>query len=418
MTEQSILVPQRRFKEFKSTQAWEEIELKNMGKTFTGLSGKTKDDFGHGSAEFVTYMNVFSNPISDTTMTENVEVDLKQNKLEYGDVLFTVSSETPQEVGMSSVWLSNRPNVYLNSFCFGYRPTVNVSYLFLAYLFRSDTVRKKMMLLAQGISRYNISKNKVMELQVGLPNIYEQEKIGNFFKQLDHTISLHRRKLEKIKALKSAYLSEMFPGKGEFVPKRRFSGFTQDWQVKKMGELAGNFEYGLNASAISFDGINKYIRITDIDDETRTFNQRALTSPDAKLFNAENYVLKKGDILFARTGASVGKTYRYRESDGKVYYAGFLIRARIDPQFDSEFVFQSTLTKQYYDFVRITSQRSGQPGINAQEYSQFNLMVPVLEEQRKIGNFFKQLDDIITHHQSKLKKLQNLKKAYLHEMFV
>lgn len=176
------------------TFAWEQCKLGDMGKTFTGLSGKTKEDFGHGPAEFVTYMNVFSNPISDTSMTENVEVDSKQNELKYGDVLFTTSSETPQEVGMSSVWLGDRPNVYLNSFCFGYRPTVNVNYLFLAYLLRSNTVRKQMMLLAQGISRYNISKNKVMELSVGLPDLQEQAKIGDFFKQLEDAITLHQRK--------------------------------------------------------------------------------------------------------------------------------------------------------------------------------------------------------------------------------
>jgi len=126
------------------------------------------------------------------------------------DVLFSKSSEKPQEVGMSSVWLGNRPNVYLNSFCFGYRPTVNVDYLFLAYLLRSNTVRKQMMLLAQGISRYNISKNKVMELLVRLPDIQEQEKIGNFFKQLDDTIVLHQHKLEKLQSIKKAYLNEMF----------------------------------------------------------------------------------------------------------------------------------------------------------------------------------------------------------------
>ncbi len=200
--------PKRRFAGF--SYPWERRQLGDMGEPFTGLSGKTKEDFGHGSAEFVIYMNVFSNPISDTSMTEHVEVDSKQNELKYGDVLFTTSSETPQEVGMSSVWLGNRPNVYLNSFCFGYRPTVNVDFLFLAYLLRSNTVRKQMMLLAQGISRYNISKNKVMELAVGLPDIQEQEKIGNLFKHLDHTIALHQRKLEKLQNLKKAYLNEMF----------------------------------------------------------------------------------------------------------------------------------------------------------------------------------------------------------------
>lgn len=205
----------------------------------------------------------------------------------------------------------------------------------------------------------------------------------------------------------------------KIVPKRRFKEFqnTHAWEQRKLGEISNSFEYGLNASATFFDGINKYIRITDIDDNSRLFNQSAITSPDVDLSNADNYLIKNGDILFARTGASVGKTYRYQESDGKVYYAGFLIRARINQDFDSEFVFQNTLTRKYDSFIKITSQRSGQPGVNAQEYASFDLMVPTLEEQQKIGTFFKTLEGTIALHQRKLEKTKALKSAYLSEMF-
>ena len=166
-----------------------------VGKTFTGLSGKTKEDFGHGDAYFVTYMNVYSNPISDLNMVENVEIDTKQQEVKKGDVFFTTSSETPEEVGMSSVWLGDERHIYLNSFCFGFRPTGNMfNPYYLAYLLRSNNIRNKMMILAQGISRYNISKNKVMKLDITIPNIREQQKIGEFFKQLDSLIALHQRK--------------------------------------------------------------------------------------------------------------------------------------------------------------------------------------------------------------------------------
>lgn len=94
-----------------------------MGSTFTGLTGKTKEDFGHGDAQFITYMNVFSNPVANLEMTEAVEIDAKQNRVKKGDVFFTTSSETPEEVGMSCVMPENKDNIYLNSFCFGYRPT-------------------------------------------------------------------------------------------------------------------------------------------------------------------------------------------------------------------------------------------------------------------------------------------------------
>ncbi|SDK11954.1 type I restriction enzyme, S subunit [Jeotgalicoccus aerolatus] len=201
-------IPKRRFEGF--TNEWEVKILGNIGHTFTGLSGKTKEDFGHGNAEFVTYMNVFNNPISNIAITENVEIDIKQDEVKYGDVLFTTSSETPHEVGMSSVWLDNRPNVYLNSFCFGYRINIKIDYLFIAYLFRSNILRNQMEILAQGISRYNISKNKVMEIKILLPSKKEQQKIGQFFKHLDEMIATHQQKLEKLKATKQAYLHEMF----------------------------------------------------------------------------------------------------------------------------------------------------------------------------------------------------------------
>ena len=188
-------------------------------------------------------------------------------------------------------------------------------------------------------------------------------------------------------------------------PAIRFAGFTDAWEQRKLGELSSSFEYGLNAASKEFDGKNKYIRITDIDDDSHDFNQKDITSPDIDLSNADNFKLREGDILFARTGASVGKTYIYKSSHGLVYYAGFLIRARIKEEYNPEFVFQNTLTNGYQKFIKVTSMRSGQPGINALEYYQFELMVPEKAEQSKIGKYFRQLDNLITLHQRKLLNL-------------
>ena len=171
---------------------WEQRKLGDMGTTFTGLSGKTKEDFGHGEARFVTYMNVFTNPVSDPDRTEAVEIDKSQNSVQYGDVFFTTSSETPEEVGMSSVWLKNTENTYLNSFCFGYRPSTEIDPYYMAYMLRSDAVRKKIVYLAQGISRYNISKNGVMQIEVPLPELNEQQLLGKYFSNIDDLITLHQ----------------------------------------------------------------------------------------------------------------------------------------------------------------------------------------------------------------------------------
>lgn len=163
--------------------------------------------------------------------------------------------------------------------------------------------------------------------------------------------------------------------------------------------MADGFDYGLNVAATEYDGNNKYIRITDIDDNTRLFNKNSLTSPDTNISCAKEYKLSEGDILFARTGASVGKTYKYRKQDGEVYFAGFLIRASAKPENDIDFVFQNTLSDKYDKFVVLTSMRSGQPGINAKEYKNYLLDVPNLFEQKKIGVFLSSIDNIITLYQ-------------------
>ena len=183
--------PELRFPGF--TDDWEQRKLGSIGSTYTGLSGKTKEDFGHGEAQYITYLNVFQNTISNITMTDKVEKDPTQNEVKYGDVLFTTSSETPEEVGMSSIWLGDTPNIYLNSFCFGFRPNQKIDSYFLGYSLRAPYMRDKIKILAQGISRYNISKNKVMELEISLPNNEEQKLLGTFLQRIDLIITLHQQ---------------------------------------------------------------------------------------------------------------------------------------------------------------------------------------------------------------------------------
>ena len=253
----------------------------------------------------------------------------------------------------------------------------------------------------EGSTIKRLYNDNFLKTEFSMPKVAEQQQIGMYFQSLDHLITLHQRKCEETKKLKKYMLQKMFPQNGQTVPEIRFAGFTDAWEQRKLGEIASSFEYGLNAAAKEYDGENKYIRITDIDDNTHEFLTYNLTSPDIDLTDVENYKLAEGDILFARTGASVGKSYIYRDSDGLVYYAGFLIRARIREEYDAEFVFQSTLTDKYNKYIAVTSQRSGQPGVNAQEYSEFEIRVPEKEEQTKIGTYFHNLDHLITLHHRK-----------------
>ena len=195
---------------------WEEIALKELGETFTGLSGKTKENFGKGKGKFVTYMNVFSNSTANLAMTENVEIKdgEKQNEVRYGDIFFTTSSETPDEVGMSSVWLSHESNVYLNSFCFGYRlnseSESKVISQFLGAQLRAEHIRKEIVLLAQGSTRFNISKAKLIEIPLYLPVIQEQQKIADFLSMLDVRIEQLSQKVELLKEQKKGLMQKMF----------------------------------------------------------------------------------------------------------------------------------------------------------------------------------------------------------------
>ena len=200
--------PVLRFQGFEDD--WEKVKLGEIGETFTGLSGKTKEDFGHGEGKFITYVNVFNNPISDLLGTDRIEVDESQTNVQFGDIFFTTSSETPEEVGMSSVWLGNGNNIYLNSFCFGFRPTLKLSNHFMAYVLRSTEIRKKFIFLAQGISRYNISKTKVMNISIPLPTLPEQESIGTFFQTLDQEIAQVEDKLASLKEMKKTLLRKLF----------------------------------------------------------------------------------------------------------------------------------------------------------------------------------------------------------------
>jgi len=186
----------------------------NLGKTFGGLNGKTKKDFGDGKS-FITYMNVFNNSKVDLNKIGKVKIDdnEKQNQLKFGDILITGSSETPQEVGMTSVVLDNLKEHYLNSFCFGFRLR---SFDFLLpeyarYLMRSDHVRNFMYKNAQGYTRFNISKETIKKkLKVTLPNIEEQKKI---YKKLDdieqHTFNI-RSNLKKTINMKKNLINQIF----------------------------------------------------------------------------------------------------------------------------------------------------------------------------------------------------------------
>nr|WP_258529450.1 restriction endonuclease subunit S [Enterococcus faecalis] len=406
--------PQLRFEGFSND--WEERKLGDVGDTFTGLTGKTKEDFGHGSAKFVTYVNVFQNPIATLDQLDAVEIDEKQNQVQKGDVFFTTSSETPEEVGMSSVWTYDTKNVYLNSFTFGYRPRVSFDLNYMASMLRSPSIRKKITFLAQGISRYNISKTKMLEIEIPAPNLSEQKKIGSFFKLLDDTIALHQRKLDLLKEQKKGYLQKMFPKNGAKVPELRFAGFADDWEERKLIDLATTY-IGL-VTTMTENYTNKgtlLIRNSDIKE-----GRFDLSNPIylEEQFAEENKTrrMRKGDVVTVHTGDIGTSAMINSELDGAIGFA--TITTRPTKELDSNFLawyFNSNYHKKY---AKRMSTGDGRSNYNMKDFNKNVIPTPQIDEQQKIGSFFKQLDETIALHQRKLDLLKEQKKGFLQKMFV
>lgn len=198
------------------------------------------------------------------------------------------------------------------------------------------------------------------------------------------------------------------------VPNLRFPFYDKPWQITTIGNCCRSLDYGLGASAIDYDGKHKYIRITDIDEETNTFSNINITSPS---YYDEEHKVKINDILFARTGASVGKTYCYNPKDGELYYAGFLIAAHVKNEFDPKFIFYNTVTTRYKNWVKIMSARSGQPGINADEYRSHTFYIPIKDEQLKISAFLSKLDERILLQNKIIEDLIALRKSIIERTF-
>lgn len=190
----------------------------------------------------------------------------------------------------------------------------------------------------------------------------------------------------------------------------------EDWEVTRIGEVCiNNGEYGLNAPATDYnENLPTYLRITDIDDDGR-FNKSDKKSVDSLL--SENYHLNEGDIVFARTGATVGKTYLYDKTDGELVYAGFLIKFTPNKERILPYYLKSqTNTKEYTNWVSVTSQRSGQPGINAAEYCSYKFALPPLAEQQRIVSVLSLWDTAIAKQTQLIEKLTLRKKGLMQQL--
>jgi type I restriction enzyme, S subunit len=262
-------------------------------------------------------------------------------------------------------------------------------------------IEKKWISQSTGSTFNSINSKEVHNVKILLPKSKEEQNTivkilsdtNELIKQLDYLI-------KKKKNIKQGTIQTLLTGK------KRLDGFTDDWKIKKLGDcLTKKPEYGINASAVEYSyNLPTYIRITDISkDGEFMYKNKVSVNHD----NTDQFFLEKGDIVFARTGASTGKTYLYDTKDGKLVFAGFLIKIKTDPTILlPEYLKKFTETATYWNWVKKTSVRSGQPGINADEYSKLTIPIPHPKEQYLISKILVDMDQ-------EIKKLNTQKEKYI-----
>jgi len=280
--------------------------------------------------------------------------------------------------------------------------------------FKTSAFESQRQRLSEGGVRDTLSFNQLSEMLLNTPEYLEQQKIGSFFKQLDTTITLHQRKLELLKEQKKGFLQKMFPKTGAKVPELRFPEFTDDWEQRKLGTLA-KIVRGASPRPIQDP------KWFDIESDIGWLRIADVTEQDGRIYYLEQHISKLGQEktrvlvephLLLSIAATVGKPVVNYVKTG--VHDGFLIF--LNAIFDREFMFQ------WLEMFRPKWQKYGQPGsqvnLNSELVRNQEILIPSNAEQKKIGNFFKQLDDTITLHQSKLDLLKKQKKAFLQQMFI
>ena len=295
--------------------------------------------------------------------------------------------------------------------CFRAKREINP--LYFEWYFRSSAWHRYIYMSGDSGARHDrvsIKDDVFFAMPINVPSAKEQERISLFLDAIERRIETQRTLVETLKKYKRGVISALLSSKTNPY----YSSET--WKEVALCDVASGFEYGMNAAATVYDGSHKYIRITDIDDNSHLYSQDVPVSPEGQV--DEKYRVRESDILFARTGASVGKSYRYQRSDGDLYYAGFLIRIHVNSDVNCGYVFQNTLTEAYRRWVLLESARSGQPGINAEQYKQYRFLLPPLELQNKISTLATNLDNLICKEENLLSQIEQVKIALLQRLFI
>ena len=403
--------PGIRFKGF--TDDWEQRKLGELGSLKNGMNF-SKKAMGIGFP-FVNLQNIFGNNVIDVSNLGKAmasDSQLKDYNLLNGDVLFVRSSVKLEGVGEAALVPQTLDNTTYSGFIIRFRDEYGLDNNFKRFVFGIESVRNQIMSQATNSANKNISQSVLENLELAIPSKSEQQKIGDYFSNLDHLITLHQRKYDKLVMSKKSMLEKMFPKNGQTKPEIRFSGFIDDWEQRKLGELGtittGNTPSTSIPDYYSDDGI-VWVTPTDICENITFESARKLSD----LGQQVGRVVPKNTILVTCI-ASIGKNTMLGNTGSFNQQINGLTpnENKYDPYF---LLTESAL---WSAKMKGSAAAGTMQIVNRTEFSELKTWLPSLIEQQAIGAFFKQLDHLITLHQRELEKLKKIKLSMLEKMFV
>ena len=392
------------------TDEWEQRKLGDIVGIYDGVH--QTPNYQNSGVMFLSVENIATLKSSKFISEEDFKRDYKVFPQE-NDILMTRIGD----VGTTNVITDNGLKAfYVSLALLKYKST---DPYFLSNAIQSDYVQKGLAnrTLKTAIPM-KINKDEIGKVSVMLPvSATEQQQIGTYFSNLDNLITLNQRKLDSLKQCKKYMLSKMFPKNGETVPEIRFEGFTDEWEQRKFGDYNDLMTgYPFESDKFSEEGI-KLVRGMNVKRGYLDFSEDICVKWNSCV-GLENFLLKDGDILIQMDGALIGKSYaKIKENQLPALLVQRVTRARTNNKFASQDFMYQTIQRDFLRYIEMNKTETAVPHLSLNDIRNFEIMVPCLAEQKKIGDYFESLDHLITLHQRKLDSLRQFKKYMLQNMF-
>ncbi|WP_305138323.1 restriction endonuclease subunit S [Dubosiella newyorkensis] len=424
-------VPKLRFPGF--TEPWEQ---RRLGEAFINLQNNTLSraelSSGEGKVKNVHYgdlLVIFSEVLNvkkeelPTIKDESIISKYKESFLKNGDIVMADTAEDETVGKCTEIEGLTEEIVISGLHTIPYRPQSKFAPRYLGYYLNSAYYHDQLLPLTQGIKVSSISKTSLKSTYISYPkSLVEQGKIGNFFNYLDHLITLHQRKLDDLKKLKKGLLQKMFPKNGEKVPELRFPGFKNDWEQRKLSEVATmHARIGWqNLRTSEFLDSGDYMLITGTDFNDGAINYSTCHFVERERYEQDKHIqIKNGSILITKDGTLGKVAYVQGLSIPATLNAGvFNVEIKDETEIDNKYLFQYLKAPFLMDYVDKKATGGTIKHLNQNILVDFPVLMPSKTEQEAIGVYFERLDNLITLHQRKLDHLKELKKGLLQQMFV